>query len=161
MTLYELTGDFISLLQMAEADDLDPQIIADTLEGIDMEIEDKAEAYAKVIRSIEGDSASVKAEIDRLTAKRRTMENNIESMKKALEKAMIATGKTKFKTTLFSFGIQKNPKSLNILDESMIPDIFMIPQPAKLDRKAALDYIKENGDQEWGSAVQTESIRIR
>ena len=69
MTLYELTGQYLELLDMAE--DADPEVFADTLEGIDGEIEDKADNYAKVIRTLEGDVQSVKSEIDRLTEKSR------------------------------------------------------------------------------------------
>lgn len=146
---------------MANDQDLDPEMIADTLEGLDMEIEQKAEGYAKVIRSIEGDVDLLDSEIKRLQGKKKTLENNIDAMKRSLEQAMIITGKKKFKTALFGFNIQPNPKSLNILDESKVPPIFYIPQAPKLDRKAALDYIKVHGSTEWGEAVQTETIRIR
>ena len=73
---------------------------------------------------------------------------------------MIATGKRKFKTPLFGFGIQKNPPSLNVLDESKIPEEFWIEQQPKLDKKAALAYVKEN-EVDWAELSQTESLRIR
>lgn len=160
-TIYELTGQFLELSEMMNEQEFDPEMISATLEGVEMEIEQKADGYAKVIKALDGDAKAIAEEISRLTAKKRTIENNIESMKRSLEQAMIITGKKKFKTLLFGFNIQANPKSLNVIDDTKIPPEFMIPQPAKLDRKAALDYIKLNGDQEWGEAVQTESLRIR
>ena len=63
MTLYELTGQYLGLLYMA--DEVDPDILAGTLESIGGEIEEKADNYAKVIRNIEGDIQNINSEIDR------------------------------------------------------------------------------------------------
>ena len=107
MTLYELTNDYMNLLELAEDPDIDEQAFMDTLEGIDGALEDKAEGYAKVIRTLEGDAAACDAESKRLRNKKQAIERNIDRMKKALQYAMETTGKTKFKTPLFSFNIQK------------------------------------------------------
>ncbi|MCD8325894.1 MAG: siphovirus Gp157 family protein [Lachnospiraceae bacterium] len=161
MTLYELTGQFKELLVMAEDQQLDQQAIADTLEGLEYEIEEKAEQYAKVIRCLEGDVASVESEINRLEGKRDTIEGNIETLKRTLEYAMISTGKKKFKTALFSINVQKNAPALDILDEQKVPAEFYKLLPPKLDRKAALQFVKDHGEQEWGILKQSESLRIR
>ena len=159
MTLYELTGQYLELLDMAE--DADPEVFADTLEGIDGEIEDKADNYAKVIRTLEGDVQSVESEIDRLTAKKRFMESNIKKIKESLQASMIATGKTKFKTQLFSFGIQKNPTSVQIKQGAKVPARFYRQPEPVLDKMALKDFLKQNGAQEYAELVQTESLRIR
>ena len=161
MTLYELTGQYQELLDMAEAEDVDPQVIADTLEAVGGEIEDKAENYACIIKQLEADAVALKAEEDRLAARRKSVENNIRNMKATLQNAMYATGKTKFKTNLFSFGIQKNPASLFIADMDMVPGRFMVPQPDLPDKAAIKEYLKENGDQSWAQLTQGESLRIR
>lgn len=44
---------------------------------------------------------------------------------------MQLTGKTKFKTELFSFGIQKNPPAVVIDNEEDIPKEYYIPQDPK------------------------------
>lgn len=160
MKLYEITGEILELLTMAEDLELDQKMIRDTMEGLDFEFEEKAEAYAKIIRTLEMDITGLDTEIQRMTKKKATIKNNIDRLKRSLEGAMIATGKRKFKTALFGFGIQKNPPSLNILDESKIPEKFWIEQQPKLDKKAALAYVKEN-KVDWAELSQTESLRIR
>lgn len=160
MKLYEITGEILELLTMAEDSDLDQKIIQDTMEGLDFEFEEKAEAYAKVVKTLEMDITGLDAEIQRMTKKKATIKNNIDRLKRSLEGAMIATGKRKFKTHLFGFGIQKNPPSLNILDESKVPAEFWIEQQPKLDKKAALAYVKEN-KVDWAELSQTETLRIR
>ena len=160
MKLYEITGEILELLTMAEDLELDQKIIQDTMEGLDFEFEEKAEAYAKVVKTLEMDIAGLDEEIQRMTKRKATIKNNIDRLKRSLEGAMIATGKRKFKTPLFGFGIQKNPPSLNVLDESKIPEEFWIEQQPKLDKKAALAYVKEN-EVDWAELSQTESLRIR
>jgi len=161
MTLYEMTEDYRALLEMAEDPDTDPEVIRDTMEGIEGAIEEKAEGYAIVMKELEASEMALKNEIDRLTARRLTISNNIRCMKLSLKDAMEATGKTKFKTTLFSFGIQKNPPSLVIDDETRVAHDFLIPQPPKVDTKAIKTMIKEGFEFDWCHLEQTESLRIR
>ena len=163
-SLYELTDDYLALLEMAEDPDIDEQAFNDTLEGIDGALEDKAEGYAKVIRTLEGDAAACDAESKRLRNKKQTIENNIRRMKAALQYAMETTGKTKFKTPLFSFGIQKNPASV-VMDEQYIeniPERFLIHKDPEINRAAIKSAIKA-GEDVGGIAhlEQTESLRIR
>ena len=119
-TLYELTDDYLTLLEMAEDPDIDEQALKDTMEGIEGALEIKAEGYAKIIRMLEGDAEACDAESKRLRNKKQTIENNIKRMKGALQMAMEATGKRKFKTPLFSFNIQKNPAAVH----SIIHDLL-------------------------------------
>ena len=60
MTLYELTGQFLEVNEMAENGEIDEETMQDTLESIECEIEVKAENYAKVIRNLESDMESLK-----------------------------------------------------------------------------------------------------
>ena len=160
-TLYELTNDYMMLLDMAEDPDIDPQAFADTLAGLDGEIEIKAEGYAKAIRILEGDIAARKAEAKRLSGGATVMENNVRRMKQALLLAMQVTGKTKFKTPLFSFGIRKNPPSVVIDHESDIPNRYLIPQDPTIDKKSIKEMLKENPDCTWAHLEQSESLSIR
>lgn len=159
-TLYELTGQYKQLLDMAETEELDKQLIADTLEALEGEIETKADGYAKIIRELEGKAELLKSEIDRLSNRKTTIENNIKSMKEALQNAMYITGKVKFKTNLFNFSIQKNPPKLVIDKPEEIPEEFLIPQPPKADN-AKLKEILEEKELPFAHLEQSESLRIR
>lgn len=48
--IYELTGQFLQLLDMLEDEEVDEQVIMDTLESVEYEIEDKADGYAKITK---------------------------------------------------------------------------------------------------------------
>ena len=163
-TLYELTDDYLTLLEMAEDPDIDEQALRDTMEGIEGALEIKAEGYAKIIRMLEGDAAACDAESKRLRNKKQAIERNIDRMKKALQYSMVQTGKTKFKTALFSFGIQKNPAAV-VIDEGYlenIPDRFLIPQDPQIDKKAIKEALKAGEDLEGIAHLsETYSLRIR
>lgn len=159
-TLYELTGQYKQLLDMAETEELDKQLIADTLEALEGEIETKADGYAKIIRELEGKAELLKSEIDRLSNRKTAIENNIKSMKEALQNAMYITGKVKFKTNLFNFSIQKNPQKLVIDKPEEIPEEFLIPQPPKVDNAKLKEILKEK-ELPFAHLEQSESLRIR
>ena len=160
MKLYEITGALLELLEMATEQELDQKTINDTMEVMEFEFEEKADGYAKVIKALEGDVDSLDKEIKRLTERKNTVKNNIASIKRNLEGAMITTGKTKFKTLLFNFGIQKNPASVVIDDESQIPEEYLVVQEPKVDKTGLKNFLKDN-EVEWAHLVQTESLRIR
>jgi len=140
-TLYEITGDYLRLLEMLENDDdIDLQIFKDTLEGIEGEFEIKADGYAKVLKELEANKKKFEAEIERMTARRDSLNNRSKMLKQHLYDSMKATGKTKFKTDLFSFSIRGNggKQSMEITDkEKNIPKVYMkrVPDNEKI-RKA-------------------------
>ena len=61
-TMHELTEDYLQVLEMACDSEIPPEAIADTLEGIGGEIENKAQSYAIVIKELQGKSMILKAE---------------------------------------------------------------------------------------------------
>lgn len=159
-TLYELTGQFRELLELVEQGEVDHEMLADTLEGLEGEIEIKADGYAKVIKELEGKTAMLKGEIERLSNRKSAIENNIKTMKESLEIAMRTTGMTKLKTDLFSFSIQKNPPKLVIDKPEEIPEEYLIPQEPKINSKAIKDMLKEK-ELPFAHLEQSESLRIR
>lgn len=160
-TLYELTESYMQLLEMASDPDIDEEVLKDTMEGIDGEIEDKAENYAKVIKMLEANAGGVESEIKRLTVLKKTLNNSVDRMKKSLQSSMEATKKTKFKTALFSFGIQKNPVSLVIDDPAKVPEQYLIPQDPKVDNAAIKAALKDGVKFDFARLEQTMSLRIR
>jgi len=164
-SLYDLTSDYLNLLELAEDPDIDEQAFLDTLEGIEGALEDKADNYAKCMRMLEADAKGIKAEEERLAKRRKTIEGNVSRMKSALQYAMEATGKTKFKTQLFSFNVQNNPASV-VMDESdvaNIPERFLKYKDPEIDRKAIKDAIKSGDEDAMDIAhlEQTRGLRIK
>lgn len=108
MTLYEITTDIQQLLEMAQDPEVDPQIISDTMEGLEAELETKAEGYIVVIKELEAQEEKYRAEISRLGKHLDTIGKNIDRMKNRLLEAMQAAGKDKLPTEHFKLSVAKN-----------------------------------------------------
>lgn len=160
-TMYELTGEFRELLALAGDPEIDPEAIADTLEAIQGEIEQKAENTAVIINELTAEAAKIKAEEIRLTERRKALENHAARLKDGLYNAMKTVGREKFKTTLFSFNIQNNPVKLVIDDESKVPGEYLIEQAPKVDNAALKEFLKNGNTCSYAHLEQTESLRIK
>ena len=160
-TIYELTDDYRRLLELLEDPDMDPEVLRDTMEGLDGEFELKAEGYAKVMTEASAMAAGAKAEGERLINRAKSLEENVKRMRATLQGAMELTGKTKFKTDLFSFYIQKSPPALKIDNPAAIPSKFLIPQEPKVDSGAIKEALKDGNTFDWCHLEQGQSLRIR
>lgn len=164
MTLHELTEEFQQLLALAEDPETDEQILADTMEGIEGELEDKAQNYAIIIQELQSEAYKVKAEIDRLQLRKKSLENNIQRMKDSLEKAMRATDKLKFKTELYSFSIRKNPPSVVLADNFDINEVdaeYIKFADPELDKTKVKEALKAGTELGWARLESKESLSIK
>ena len=165
MNLYELTADFLELQAMLEDPEAETQAITDTMDAIEGEIEWKADGYARVIKNMQGSITAIIAEQDRLQAKKNLLESGVKRLKDNLQAAMIATGKTKFKTDLFSFAIQKNggklPVIMDVKDTSELPDeLVRIKEEPDMD--AIRKLIEKDGSCKYAHLGERgESLRIK
>lgn len=156
--LYELNTAFQEVQSLIEDGQ---EGLQDTLESIELSIEDKLENIGKVYRNLEGEVAALKAEEKRLADKRKSIENNIDRLKAYSQDALAVTGKDKVKAGMFTFAMQKNAPKLIVLDENDIPKDYLIEQQPKVDKNLLKEAIK-NGEKVPGVALeQGRSLRIK
>lgn len=158
MRLYELSTKYQQIQSMIEEGQ---EGLSDTLESLNDAIEEKAVGYAKIMKNLEGQALAIKGEEERLAMRRKSLENNVKRLKESLQQSMVDVDMRKIKTELFSFNIQKNPPSVEILNENHIPEGFFIPQPPKLNRREILEELKLGHEVEGVRISQGESLRIR
>lgn len=163
MTMYELSGDWLTLMEMLEDPDADEQAIKDTLEGIEGAIEDKADKYAMIISNMKADGEKIKAEEKRLADRRRILDNRADYLKGILTETMYLTGKTRFKTALYSFNIQRNPPTV-VIDATLaeIPEEYLVYADPIVNKKQLMVDIRSGKDLDGIAHIeQSESLRIR
>lgn len=163
-SLYELTGAFADLLDRydgAETEQEREEII-EALEGAGGDIAEKAEAYAKVIRTKEAEARAFKEEADRLSAKQSACENMAKRLKAALLDAMQLTNMTEIKTSIGKWRIQNNPASCQVTDLNAVPMEYHVKHEDTIDRKAVLQHYKATGELLPGVEIRQEmGIRFR
>lgn len=122
--LYQLNEAWQELNNMLYQDDVDEQMILDTLESINCEIEDKADNYAYIITDLQNSINSCKNEEDRLSRRRKIFENRVRNLKNNLMQVMKNIGKTNIKTDLHTFRIQKNGGKRTLTIDGDVPEEY-------------------------------------
>lgn len=159
--LYELTGQYNQLWDMVN-DEADLEVLQDTMEGLEGEISDKAEGIAKLMKSIEADENGIKAEEERLYARRKALENRRTSIKGYLESQLIGTGIDKVKGTMFTVSIQNNPPSVKLASENWTDYSEKYHKVVhSIDKKAIMEDLKSGVTIEGAELQQTKSLRVR
>lgn len=155
-SLYDLTGDYMALMDAIDNVEDESQLddLLGQLTAIQDAIGDKAEAYARIIRNKAAEAVALKAEADRLTARRKAAERVVDELKARLKDSMVSVGATKLTTSIGAWSIQTNPPSIKIVDEDMIPAVWCIPQPPKIDKARMLQWFKESGEIIPGTEIE-------
>lgn len=161
-SIYELTGDWLRLYQMADEDDINETAFFDTMEGIEGEMQDKAESCARVITQLKSDIAGLASEIDRLTKRKKSIECRVKGMKLAIQRMMEVTGKNRLETEHFKLAIHKNPPSLcyDVTNIDLIPEEYHIKVPDMIDADAIKAELKSGKHFEFAHLEQGKSLRI-
>lgn len=167
MTLYEITGELLELQNMIE-EGADPDVVNDTIESVEFDLEQKAEGYVMVIRNLEAQAKAIKDEEKRLREKRLAAENGIERLKKRLFDSMNATGKKKLNAGVFTLSVQKNGGALPVIIDADVENmpkemLKMVIQP---DTKRIAELLQDEEKSRYYSKFahfgeRGESLRIR
>lgn len=160
MNLFDLSQNFKQVydeIQQGENSD----VYMDTLNSIDEAIEDKADGYSAIIKSLNGDNEIIAKEIKRLQERKKSNENAVKNLKENLKHAMEQTNKKAFRTAKNSFGIQRNKPRTDIKDETKIPKEYYNEQPMKLDKQRLLEDLQNGIEVDGVELTQDTSLRIR
>lgn len=155
MKLYDIAEIYENL------ENIDDEVaVAAAMDSVDAALEEKLESTAKVIRNLEAEADGLEAEEKRLKARKMAVRNRIADIKGYVQQNLEAMGKDKVTSGIFKWSIQANAPSVNILDESLIPDDYW-----KIERKPMKTEIKkaiEAGELTEGvELVRTKSLRLR
>jgi len=145
-SLNELTKNYLEVLEMFYDEEKDTETVLNTFECVDWSIEEKADNYARTFQYMKCDVSVIDDEIKRLSKRKKTIENRSNFMKERLKQSMEITGKTKFKTALYSFSIQKNGSVNPVKIDADVKDIpaeYLVPQPPKPNIEAIRKALEE------------------
>lgn len=161
MNLYEMSVEFRKITEAMEETGVSEEVIKDTLDSLDMPFDEKAENIAKLLRSLEAEETVFRNESKRLSEKAKSLANRQKSLKGYLESCMRLAKRTKFKTGMFSFNIQRNKQAVEIIDPTKIPLEYRINQEPKIDKKALYADLKAGEEIPGVELKESESLRIR
>ena len=160
-TLYELTEEMQQLLYYIE-EEPDADWLKDTLEGVDYELELKAEDYCRLIQTLNDKVDNISKEVERLNSIKKTAANGIERLKDRLFYSMETLGKSKIETQFHKLSIRNNPLSIDLLPPTEeLPEKYRVKQEDKVDKRLLLADIKAGVEVEGVTLKQTKSLQIK
>lgn len=142
--LHQITAEMRELAQLAE----DPEMeiaVKDTLEGMQMTFNEKAEHLAKILLNMDGNMEAVNAEIERLQARKKRFQTQYASLIDYLRTNMDASGVKKISCPLFTITCAQGREKVVVDSVDDVPDDYMrIPEVvAEVDKVKALNDMKE------------------
>lgn len=134
--LYEIAQEFREVMALVESGDLSMEDIADTLDAIDIEFKDKAKNCLMVIRAKEADLNGVQAEIDRLTALKKSAQASCDGLKKYVKNCMELTGISSLDLSTFKLTLKAPTKKVEVYDEAKLAREFfrVVPEKWEVDK---------------------------
>lgn len=148
--LYEISNDIQMLLDMLEAEEIEVEDIADTLESLELDMADKIEQCAYALRNMESEMEACKKEADRFTERKQRLANQIERFKGYILLAMQKAEMTKIKAGVFNVSRRNAGGKLPvkvIVDPRELPEEFQIVTTTYAPDKDAILKWLEAGNQ--------------
>lgn len=131
-TLFQIVEQHRSLLALAESDsDLDQQMLADTLEGLEGELTLKVQSVGRVIAHQEAMAKAMDEAAANISIRAKRLRARMDSLKQYLLVNMQAANLPKVDSPELVVSLKKNPPSVVVFDESQVPEEFKrTPPPA-------------------------------
>ena len=160
--LYDIDAAILDCVDQETGEILDPE----KLDALQMEREQKLEGVALWIKDLKAEAEAVKAEADKLTARKKSLENKIDGLKQWL---LYALNGEKLKTPRCNV-YQTHSQKVVIDDEKALVDMLMTSpfgekflrgKEPEIDKNALKDSMKQGYEYEFAHLEQTESVVIK
>ena len=160
--LYEIDQEILDCVDQDTGEILDTE----KLDALQMEREAKLEGVALWIKDMKAEAAAVKEEADKLTARKKALENKMEGLKAWL---LMALNGEKLNTPRCKV-YQTHNQRVVIDDEKALIDMFMATslgekflrmKDPEIDKTALKDSMKQGYEYEFAHLEETESVVIK
>ncbi|MEY7151349.1 siphovirus Gp157 family protein [Enterobacter cloacae] len=119
--LYQIANDFAKLSDSG----MEPEMIADTLDGIEWELEAKVEQILAVCKNESAYAEALKEESKRLAERAKAAENRVASMKDYVAASLETAGKKSLKAGIHQVTVRAPVESVEITDEGSLPPEYV------------------------------------
>lgn len=160
-TMYELANDYESLMAAIENGEIPEEALADTLESITALLDEKADNIACWIKQLTAEAEAIKAEEDKLKARRTAKLNRAKNLTEYLTACLTNAGISKLETARNVISFRKNPPAVVFDDEPAFikwaqvhADGLLNYEKPKVDR-VAVKVALENGAEIEGCRIES------
>ena len=164
MKLFEITQQFRELEKLELDDDIPPEVIRDTLEGLTGDFTEKAVQVAKFALSLESHADAIAEAAKAMSTRAGRMQKRADAIRSYLLFQMQLIQQKRIETPELVIARQTNPPSVQVTDEHGIPDKFWVqpePPPRRIDKKAIKEALQSGETIDGAYLEQGESLRIK
>jgi Gp157 protein len=145
LKLYELTSQHKQLEALLDSEELPVEVIKDTIEALEGDIEAKSKSIAHVILNLESFSGQVVEAAEAMRQRGERIRRRAESIRQYLLLNLEASGIRQLECPEFTISVRYNPPAVEIGDLAVIPPEYMVtpePPPPRPDKKALAAALK-------------------
>ena len=140
----------------------------DTLDGMEIAIQEKAENVALYIKNLDYEIKAIKNEKSRLDARLKSKENSCKNMLEYLKNCLEAAKLKKIETPRAAISIRNNPESVEITDEKSFigwaqdnnDDLLRYKDP-EVNKTAVKQLLKAGEEVPFAKLIRTQSLNIK
>lgn len=166
-SLYKLAEQHRELEQIGADEELDEaalEAIRNTLEGLQGDIQTKAQSVAGVVLNLEAWAKAAKEASKQISERAKRAERRADYLREYMRFQLEAIGITKIDGPEFTVSIRKNPQSVVIASDADLGDEWMVfppPPPPSPDKRKIADALKAGKEVLGCSLTQTTRLDIR
>ena len=166
-SLYRLADQHRELEQLGTDEELDEtalEAIRNTLEGLEGDIQTKAQSIAAVALNLEAWAKAAKEASKALAARASRIDKRADALRRYMHAALEEAGLTKIEGPEFTVAIRKNPPSVQIGADADLGDEWMVfpePPPPTPDKRKIAEALKAGKAIPHCSLVSTTRLEIK
>lgn len=161
VSLYNISSRFLDLFEKAEEGELTQEEIQEQGQALALELKNKSVSVVGYTRTLEAQENALNDEIERLTELKKRVSKRKESFKGYVKTCMENLGLQKIETAIGTISIAKNPKSVEIYDESLVDEKFKKQKVTITVDKTAIKAALENGENVQGVKLIEDKTTLR
>lgn len=162
LSLYNITNGFVELMDKAENGELTEEEYNELGQELAIQLQEKGSNIIGYAKNIELTINAMKDEEVRISTNRKLLESKLEKFKQYVKDNMERLGITKMDTELGTLSVAKNPLSVEIESEEMIPNEFKLQVVStKIDKTAIKNHFKATGEIVAGTKIVDDKTNLR
>lgn len=164
MTLYELSDQYARLLEAIENGEIPEEAIADTLEGLTGDFDEKADNIACIIKNELAIADDIKRESDQLCERKKAHLKRAEYLKGYLSEQMNRVGKKKIETARNCISFRPSVRTIIENENDFVrdnPDYCKQVTEYKIDKTAIAAALKSGREIKGAHLEQRQNIQIK
>ncbi|PUX75052.1 hypothetical protein BTK74_18330 [Cronobacter sakazakii] len=149
--LYEVASDYARLMDA----DIDPEAMADTLEGIEGELADKIEQLLAICKNESTYAERLRDEAKNLAERAVSIENKVANIRAYIATSLETAGKKSIRAGIHQVTVRAPCRSVEITDSALLPPEYVEYDTVIKPDKMAIKHLLEGGKDVPGATLKT------